>query len=176
VALVNFECWGVVLPPDGVAVKLKELAEFLGYEDVKKAYKLIPEEWKMTWVNLRAKVEPSRPHLVMSFNVPANWQPETLFVLEPGVYALLARSNKPMAKQMMKFVYETILPTIRKTGKFDIKDHNGEKVVEPYDSNVAVMKVKLLEERLEHQSIVAKYDARVAELNLIQLSAVRLAA
>lgn len=158
----NLECWGVVLPPDGVAVKLKELAEFLGYEDVKKAYKLIPEEWKITWVNLKAKVEPSRPPLVTSSNVPANWQPETLFVLEPGVYALLARSNKPMAKQMMRYVYETILPTIRKTGKFDI---NVKKSVEPYDSNVAKMKVRILEQRVEHQSIVAKYDARVAELN-----------
>ncbi|ACH69486.1 BRO [Pseudalatia unipuncta granulovirus] len=104
----NFKCWGVVLPPDGVAVKLKELAEFLGYEDNKKAYKLIPEEWKITWVNLKAKVEPSRPQLVTSSEpsrpqlvtsseLPSNWHPETLFVLEPGVYVLLARSNKPMA-------------------------------------------------------------------------------
>ncbi|AXN77309.1 bro16 [Heliothis virescens ascovirus 3i] len=45
----TFECYGVVLPPDGVAVKIKELAEFLGYENVKMAYKLIPHEWKMTW-------------------------------------------------------------------------------------------------------------------------------
>ncbi|AJP09095.1 Bro16 [Heliothis virescens ascovirus 3f] len=161
----NFECWGVVLPPDGVAVKLKELAVFLGYEDVKKSYKLIPDEWKITWRNLEVKLGPSRPQLLTSSEIPSNWHPETLFVLEPGVYILLARSNKPMAKQMMRFVYETILPTIRRTGKFDIKNHNGDKSVELYDSNVAEMKVKLLEERLEHQSIVAKYDTRVAELN-----------
>ncbi|AOW41462.1 bro [Trichoplusia ni granulovirus LBIV-12] len=62
----NFECWGVILPTNGVAVKLKELAEFLDYEDVKKSYKLIPDEWKITWRNLEVKVGPSRPHLVTS--------------------------------------------------------------------------------------------------------------
>ncbi|AXN77308.1 bro15 [Heliothis virescens ascovirus 3i] len=72
-----------------------------------------------------------RDHLVTS-HTHSNWHPETLFVLEPGVYALMARSNKPMAKQRMKFVYETILPTIRKTGRFDIKENNINSV-EPYD-------------------------------------------
>jgi prophage antirepressor-like protein len=161
----NFECWGVILPTNGVAVKLKELAEFLEYDNVKMAYKLIPEEWKMTWNEVQNTMVSNRDHLVTSSELPSNWHPETLFVLEPGVYALLARSNKPMAKQMMRFVYETILPTIRRTGKFDIKDHNGEKSVEPYDSNVADLKVKLLEERLEHQSIVSKYDTTIANFN-----------
>ncbi|AFV50392.1 Bro19 [Heliothis virescens ascovirus 3g] len=107
----TFECYGVVLPPDGVTVKIKELAEFLGYENVK-----------------------------------------------------MARSNKPMAKQRMKFVYETILPTIRKTRRFDIKKNNINSV-EPYDIDVANMKIKLLEQRLEHQAVVAKYDSQVADLN-----------
>ncbi|ABO37311.1 Bro16 [Heliothis virescens ascovirus 3e] len=71
----NFECWGVVLPPDGVALKLKELAAFLGYEDVKKAYKLIPEEWKITYANLCNKMGPSRPHLMTSSELPHNWHP-----------------------------------------------------------------------------------------------------
>ncbi|AYD68237.1 bro15 [Heliothis virescens ascovirus 3h] len=158
----TFECYGVVLPPDGVAVKIKELAEFLGYENVKMAYKLIPHEWKMTWNNIQKMVS-NRDHLVTS-QTPSNWHPETLFVLEPGVYALMARSNKPMAKQRMKFVYETILPTIRKTGRFDIKENNINSV-EPYDIDVANMKIKLLEQRLEHQAVVAKYDSQVADLN-----------
>ena len=106
----KFECYCVVLPPDGVAVKIKELAGFLGYENVKHAYALIPNEWKIKWKDLELKLVRKPDQLVTSSNqtqLPANWHPETLFVLEPGVYALMARSNKPMAKQRMKFVYET---------------------------------------------------------------------
>nr|AHC69615.1 BRO-L [Lymantria dispar multiple nucleopolyhedrovirus] len=116
----QFECWGLVMPDGGVACKLKELAEFLGYSDIKTAYKHVPDEWKITWKDLKCEVWANSPHLVAPSTTPANWHPETLFVLEPGVYALLARSNKPMAKERMKFVYETILPTIRKTGKFEM--------------------------------------------------------
>nr|AMO27665.1 BRO-F [Lymantria dispar multiple nucleopolyhedrovirus] len=144
----KFECWGLVMPDGGVACKLKELALFLGYENVKHAYALVREEWKITWNELVRRPD----HLVAPPTTPANWQPETLFVLEPGVYALLARSNKPMAKEKMKFVYETILPTIRKTGKFEMSKTSD---VINYDARMAEMKVELLEEKMKHQSTVA---------------------
>jgi prophage antirepressor-like protein len=156
---VKFECWGVVMPDGSVAVKLKELALFLGYENADRAYKLVFEEWKITWKNLTVKLPPYKWEHVAPPTTPANWHPETLFVLEPGVYALMARSNKPMAKEKMKFVYETILPTIRKTGKFEMNK----------TSNInyeAEMKIKLLEEKMEHQSTVARYDSKLAEANM----------
>jgi prophage antirepressor-like protein len=155
----KFECWGVVMPDGDVAVKLKELALFLGYADVKMSYKHVPDEWKITWKNLQNKLASKRHQLVAPPTTPANWHPETLFVLEPGVYALMARSTKPMAKEKMKFVYETILPTIRKTGKFEMNK----------TSNInyeAEMKIKLLEEKMEHQSTVARYDSKLAEANM----------
>nr|AIX47910.1 BRO-D [Lymantria dispar multiple nucleopolyhedrovirus] len=149
---VKFECWGVVMPDGSVAVKLKELALFLGYENADRAYKLVFEEWKITWKNLTVKLPPYKWEHVAPPTTPANWHPETLFVLEPGVYALMARSNKPMAKEKMKFVYETILPTIRKTGKFEM---NKTSDVINYDARMAEMKVELLEEKMKHQSTVA---------------------
>nr|WAK98612.1 ORF113 Ld-bro-i [Lymantria dispar multiple nucleopolyhedrovirus] len=148
----KFECWGLVMPDGGVACKLKELAEFLGYSDIKTAYKHVPHEWKITWKDLKCELWDNSPHLVAPSTTPANWQPETLFVLEPGVYALLARSNKPMAKEKMKYVYETILPTIRKTGKFEMSKTSD---VINYDARMAEMKVELLEEKMKHQSTVA---------------------
>nr|QDE14968.1 bro-i [Lymantria dispar multiple nucleopolyhedrovirus] len=136
------------MPDGGVACKLKELALFLGYENVKHAYALVREEWKITWNELVRRPD----QLVAPPTTPANWHPETLFVLEPGVYALLARSNKPMAKERMKFVYETILPTIRKTGKFEMSKTSD---VINYDARMAEMKVELLEEKMKRQSTVA---------------------
>jgi hypothetical protein len=100
----KFEYWGVVMPDGSVAVKLKELALFLGYADVKMAYKHVPHEWKITWDKRDRRL----------VDTPPNWQSKTLFVLEPGVYALMARSNKPLAKWCMKFIYEVVVPAFRK--------------------------------------------------------------
>nr|ANS70958.1 baculovirus repeated ORF i [Lymantria dispar multiple nucleopolyhedrovirus] len=178
----KFECWGVVMPDGGVACKLKELAEFLGYSDIKTAYKHVPHEWKITWKDLKCELWANNPQLVAPSTTPANWHPETLFVLEPGVYALMARSNKPMAKEKMKYVYETILPTIRKTGRFETPKTSQ---VVNYDAEMAEMKIKLLEAQMEQQAIAAKlaeaqhdkertmavYDAKLAEherLSLVQ--------
>jgi prophage antirepressor-like protein len=149
----TFECWGIVIPPDGVACKLKELAEFLGYEDVKKCYKLVPNDWKISWKEIQHKVVPNRPHLLTSSDLPPNWQPDTLFVLEPGIYALMARSNKRLAKEKMRFVYETILPTIRKTGRFNI--HNEGDGNELYTMKLEYMK--------------SQYDLQLSQFHL-QLS------
>ncbi|QWO71557.1 BRO [Orgyia pseudotsugata single capsid nuclopolyhedrovirus] len=166
----RFECWGVVMPDGGVAVKLKELALFLEYQNVKHAYALVPEEWKITWNELNNKMVRRADHLVAPSTTPANWQPETLFVLEPGVYALMARSNKPMAKEKMKYVYETILPTIRKTGRFEVNNRNE---VVNYEAELAKIKIQLLEEQMGRQKTIAEcnakiaiYDAKIAEANI----------
>jgi prophage antirepressor-like protein len=39
---------------------------------------------------------------------------------EPGLYSLIGRSNKPEAKKFMRWVRHEVLPTIRKTGKFEV--------------------------------------------------------
>lgn len=57
------------------------------------AYALIPNEWKIKWKDLELKMVRFTDHLVTSSSTLTNWHPETLFVLEPGVYTLLARSN-----------------------------------------------------------------------------------
>lgn len=41
-------------------------------------------------------------------------------VFEPGLYSLIARSNSPIAVQFQKWIYEEVLPTIRKTGSYSI--------------------------------------------------------
>jgi anti-repressor protein len=39
-------------------------------------------------------------------------------IWEPGIYQVLARTNKPKAKPFQKELYEKILPQIRKTGGY----------------------------------------------------------
>lgn len=39
---------------------------------------------------------------------------------EPGLYALIARSESPLAVPFQKWVYEDVLPSIRKTGSYSL--------------------------------------------------------
>ena len=41
-------------------------------------------------------------------------------VYEPGLYALIGRSNSPLAVSFQKWVYEEVLPSIRKTGAYGV--------------------------------------------------------
>ncbi|ABO37310.1 Bro15 [Heliothis virescens ascovirus 3e] len=70
-----------------------------------------------------------------------------------------------MAKQRMKYVYETILPTIRKTGKFDLKQQPSCSTdVINYDKKLADARMEVLQLKLENTQAIAKYEARVTEL------------
>lgn len=47
-------------------------------------------------------------------------QGETWFVTESGLYAVILRSDKPNAKKFRKWVTSEVLPSIRKTGGYEI--------------------------------------------------------
>lgn len=44
----------------------------------------------------------------------------TLVVNEPGLYRLIFRSNKPKADRFQNWIYREVLPSIRKTGRFQV--------------------------------------------------------
>lgn len=41
------------------------------------------------------------------------------FILEPDVYRLIIKSNKPEAERFEKWLFEDVLPSIRKTGSYN---------------------------------------------------------
>ncbi|NEZ67786.1 hypothetical protein D0962_34375 [Leptolyngbyaceae cyanobacterium CCMR0082] len=47
---------------------------------------------------------------------------EMTTVYEPGLYALIARSNSPLAIPFQKWVYEEVLPSIRETGSYGVTE------------------------------------------------------
>lgn len=49
---------------------------------------------------------------------------ELVTVYEPGLYCLIARSESPMAVRFQKWVYEEVLPSIRKTGSYSLVTTN----------------------------------------------------
>lgn len=45
-----------------------------------------------------------------------------IVVWEPGIYQVLAKSRRPQAKQFQKWLFEEVVPNIRKTGSYNLQD------------------------------------------------------
>lgn len=82
----------------------KDVCKILGLEDTHKAIQRLDEDEK------GRKIIPT-----------LGGKQEMLVINEPGLYALMLRSNKQEAKQFKKWVTHNVLPTIRKTGKYEIE-------------------------------------------------------
>ena len=72
-------------------------------------------------------------------------------IWEPGIYQLLAKSRKPQAKPFQKWLFEEVLPSIRKTGQYAI----AHQVPKTY-SQALLEAARLAEEneRLEAQNLL----------------------
>jgi anti-repressor protein len=46
--------------------------------------------------------------------------PERNIINEPGLYSLIIRSNKPEAKKFKRWITHEVLPSIRKTGGYEV--------------------------------------------------------
>jgi prophage antirepressor-like protein len=55
---------------------------------------------------------------------------EVLFINEPGLYRLIFKSRKPEAESFKTWVFEEVLPSIRKTGKYDVRDIRAKSIEE----------------------------------------------
>ncbi|QYC92741.1 Baculovirus repeated ORF 4 [Trabala vishnou gigantina nucleopolyhedrovirus] len=165
---IRLMCWAVILRDGRMALRLDELAQFTRY-DVLKAHKLIDEKWKIVWSELKNKIDPVWCEFVGEYELSPLWHPDIVFVFEPGLYALLANSfNKPMGKEKMKYVYETVLPSIRKTNHIRMITTTSKK-----ENQYANFTVAVLEQRLDEQEIildklkesVATYELKLAAAN-----------
>lgn len=63
------------------------------------------------------KLDPDEKGL-KSFETPGGFQ-EVNIVSEPGLYKLVGRSTKPVARRFDRWVRHDVLPAIRKTGRYE---------------------------------------------------------
>lgn len=62
------------------------------------------------------------PKGVEKLSTPSNGGlQEMIFINEPNLYRMIFRSNKPEAETFQNWVFEEVLPAIRKTGKYEAK-------------------------------------------------------
>ena len=89
---------------DELYFKAKEVATILGYENTRKALiDHVSDKHKKTWAEVR-----------VTNRYSSKTHPNTVYVTEPGLYQLIFKSHLPAAKQFQKWVFEHVLPELRK--------------------------------------------------------------
>jgi anti-repressor protein len=121
----------------------KDICNILNLENSRKATSILDDEEKSL------------------FPIDINGKKQSITIVnESGLYTLILRSRKPEAKKFRNWVTSEVLPSIRKTGKYEImlKD---EKALHEYDQNDPMKVYKLL--CLAADSI-KKQHAQIVEL------------
>ncbi|MGP1464180.1 MAG: BRO family protein [Prevotella koreensis] len=81
----------------------KDLCDYLELNDVSKALERLDDDEKLT------------RKFFVSGQMRSMW-----LVNESGTYALILRSNKPKAREFRKWITSEVLPTLRKTGRYEL--------------------------------------------------------
>ena len=119
---------------DELYFKAKDVAAALGYVRERDAIRdHVSEEYKKRLLDIRER----------RTKAPLNDQPNTVYVSEPGLYELIFSSKLPAAIKFRKWVFEEVLPQIRKTGTYehkkDIRAMTAFKIENEYDLHKKVI-------------------------------------
>ncbi|ACH69487.1 BRO [Pseudalatia unipuncta granulovirus] len=164
------EIWIIEVEKDKFMYGGHGIAEFLGYKLPAKAIRdHVRTEWRKNWEEIQRGLNQT-PCMTSSnyTKLPVNWHPHTVFISEAGVYALIMRSKLPTAEEFRSWLFEKVLPELRKTGKYCVQDYvqqSSSTEIVNYDKKLADAQMEVLQLKLENTQIVAKYDARIAEIN-----------
>lgn len=92
--------------------KAKQIATFLGYIDTTQAIR--KHVWDINKTTFLGSV-------VLT---PPNYQSTTIYINESGLYQLIFASKMDIAQQFQKWVFEIVLPSIRKTNAYQFNNHS----------------------------------------------------
>ena len=101
--------------------KLKDVYKILGYSNLKDLIfkNNLNDKYKKSYDKI--KVYPL-------WGTPYNFQKNTIFVNEPGLYYVLLKSEKPKAKIFLEKLTFEIMPKIRETGQYIVNSNEQEKI------------------------------------------------
>ncbi|MCR4759923.1 MAG: phage antirepressor KilAC domain-containing protein [Oscillospiraceae bacterium] len=104
------------------------------------------------------------PDEVGRFDVPHPQNPakplEMVFINESGLYSVILRSDKPQAKPFRKWVTSEVLPSIRKTGAYALRD--SYQIEDPIER--AKRWIEEQQEKKQLQLTVSVQNQQIAEL------------
>lgn len=92
-------------------------------------------------------------------DVPANWHPHTIFISEPGLYALVTRSKKPEAVKFTRWIYEEVLPSLRRTGTYSLKPTDVDETRKLLDLKNRMLEIKIENMEISQELALVRSDA-----------------
>ena len=119
----------------------KDVAEALGYDNPSKAIRVHVEE-----EDKRVGVQNVTPYIIDSLGRKQH----PTFINESGLYSLVLSSKLPSAKKFKRWVTSEVLPALRKTGQYQVKELSGQELM-----------AKAL---IEAQSVLAAKDKQIEEM------------
>jgi prophage antirepressor-like protein len=154
----RFEAWFLYV--SGVVwIRAIDVCNFLEYKDPHQALRtnITNPNHKKTYEELTHGVcIDTHP-----FDLPQNWQNNTVFINEKAFNKLMLRSKKKEAEAVCDWVCDTVLPTLRKSGEFKINTTER-------DDQLRHLAMGLVE--ANKALIVAQQDAERARSDAIELA------
>jgi prophage antirepressor-like protein len=100
--------------------KGSEIASFLGYEKPPNAIKRhVKEKYKFRVGELLENTRSlNQGPLFFGLDIINMMHPQTILITENGLYQLIMSSELPLAEKFQEWVYEEVLPSIRKKGEY----------------------------------------------------------
>lgn len=152
----------------------KEVATLLGYENTRRAINdlvdildqkmLSYNECKVVFGNIIdsktiENTDDSRGTEMVPLENSTYVNPRGMkFINESGLYTLIARSNKPEARKFQRWVTSEVLPSIRKTGSYGIKEQTPSYMIEDRIKRASVWieeQKQMLQLEAEKQQLIA---------------------
>lgn len=124
-----------------------DVCEILGLENVSRALDSLDDDEKSVYASI------TKSKVSNDFN---DLRTNSRIVSESGLYALIFKSSKADARKFRKWVTSEVLPSIRKTGKYEAP--TVKKTVTPLEDRLAGAKVILETHGLEGNQLVLSLD------------------
>lgn len=143
-----------------------DICKILGLKNVTDTLKSLPDKWKQ-------KADLDKNYVTFSGGNGVRKTQEMNCINEAGLYKLIMRSNKPIAQKFQEVVCEEILPSIRKTGEFKLKEmleknkkeiEEKEQLIELKNKKIKTLKIKDKENKKKTKTIEKELNENKANL------------
>ena len=128
--------------------RAKDVAEMLDYSNTKQAIS----------INVYNEDIKSASAMGTTCNTLINCHPQTKFINESGLYALIFGSKKGEAKQFKHWITSEVLPTLRKTGQYNMKPKKISNNHVLYLTNEAELQKAVIKFLRQHEE---KYNLKI---------------